>query len=79
MDFAYAGGGAGKGGTVTLSVNGKTVGTGQVPKTEPNIYSADETAGVGVDMETPVTSDYTLSSSKFTGKIHKVTIATHSK
>ena len=76
MVFDYAGGGRGKGGTVTLSVNGETVGSGQVPKTQPNIFSADETAGVGVDLETPVTDDYTLHSSRFNGKIHKVTIST---
>ena len=76
MDFAYAGGGMGKGGTVTLSVNGKSVGSGEIPKTQPNIYSADETAGVGIDMETPVSDDYTRSTSKFTGKIHKVTVST---
>ena len=75
MDFAYNGGGRGKGGTVTLSVNGQTVGTGQIPKTEPNVYSADETAGVGIDNETPVSDDYTRSSSEFTGRIHKVTIS----
>ena len=61
---------------MTLTVNGKSVGSGHVPKTEPNIYSADETASVGVDMETPVSADYTLESSKFTGTIHKVTINT---
>lgn len=76
MDFDYAGGGRGKGGTVTLSVNGKAVGTGEIPQTQPNIFSADETAGVGVDMETPVSDDYTLQTSKFTGKIHEVKIST---
>jgi len=75
MDFAYDGGGRGKGGTVTLSINGQTVATGMVPQTEPNVYSADETAGVGVDMETPVSDDYTRSNNEFTGKIHKVTVA----
>ena len=78
VDFAYAGGGPGKGGTVALSLNGKTVGSGKIPKTEPNVYSADETAGVGTDMETPVSNDYTRSTSKFTGKIRKVTISTGS-
>ena len=52
------------------------VGSGKIPKTEPNVYSADETAGVGIDMETPVSDDYTRSTSEFTGKIPKVTIAT---
>jgi arylsulfatase len=78
MDFAYEGGGRGKGGTVTLSIDGQSVGAGQIPKTEPNVYSADETAGVGVDMETPVSDDYTRATSEFTGKIDKVTIALRS-
>lgn len=76
MDFSYAGGGRGKGGTVTLSVDGKTVGTGEIPKTQPNVFSADETAGVGVDMETPVSDEYTLETSKFTDKINVVKITT---
>jgi arylsulfatase len=75
MDFAYDGGKKpGAGGTVTLSVNGKSVATAKVAKTEFAIFSADETAGVGVDAETPVTDDYTRASSKFTGTIDKVTI-----
>ena len=75
MDFAYDGG-RGGGGTVTLSVDGKSVGSGKIAKTEPNVYSADETAGVGVDHETPVSDDYALATSKFTGTIHKVTVNT---
>ncbi|TWU67048.1 arylsulfatase [Crateriforma conspicua] len=76
MSFDYEGG-RGGGGTVTLSVNGESIATGHVPKTEPNIYSADETAGVGVDMETPVSGAYTRETSKFNGQIHRVVIETH--
>ena len=46
----------------------------EVKQTEFSIFSADETAGVGVDAETPVSEDYTRASSKFTGTIDKVTI-----
>ncbi len=75
MDFAYKGGDKlGAGGTATLYINGKSVGTAEVKQTEFSIFSADETAGVGVDAETPVSEDYTRASSKFTGKIDKVTI-----
>jgi len=74
MDFAYDGGKPGSGGTVTLFINDKSVGTVKVAQTEFSIYSADETAGVGVDAETPVSEDYTRASSKFTGTIDKVTI-----
>ena len=54
LDFAYDGGGAGKGGKATLSVNGKPVAEGRVEKTQPNIFSADETADVGIDNQTSV-------------------------
>ena len=52
MNFAYEGG-RGKGGAVTLSVNGKQVGTGRLDRTEPNAFSADDLADVGVDEGTP--------------------------
>ena len=74
MDFAYDGGDPGSGGTATLYINGKSVGSARVEQTEFSIFSADETASVGVDLETPVTEDYNLASSKFTGTIDKVTI-----
>ena len=57
LDFAYDGGGIGKGGTATLSVNGKTVAEGRIEKTQPLIFSADETADVGLDNQTPVAED----------------------
>ena len=38
------------------------------------IFSADETAGVGVDDATPVTTDYKERDNAFTGKILKVTL-----
>ena len=74
MDFAYKGKKLGAGGTATVYINGKAVGSTKVEKTEFSVFSADETAGVGVDAETPVSEDYTRSTSKFTGKIDKVTI-----
>lgn len=37
-------------------------------------FSADETAGVGMDDATPVTEDYKEHDDAFTGKIIKVTI-----
>ena len=42
MDFKYDGGGMGKGGTLTLLVNGKTVGEGRVEKTTPYKYALAE-------------------------------------
>ncbi len=75
MDFAYDGGNPGSGGTATLYINGNSVGSTRVAQTEFAIFSADETAGVGVDKETPVTQDYGSGSSDFTGSIDKVTVS----
>src|SRR5262249_42924611 len=49
MDFAYDGGGRGKGGTVTLAVDGKAVAKGRVEKTVPIRISLDEGLDVGED------------------------------
>src|SRR5882762_2649552 len=72
VDFAYDGG-MGKGGTVTLSVNGTQVATGRIDRTQCCIFSADEGADVGEDSGTPVSSAYT-SPFAFTGKIAGVTV-----
>src|SRR5271154_3902069 len=42
MEFAYAGGGLGKGGQVSLYVDGKKVGEGSVPMTQAMVFSADD-------------------------------------
>ena len=75
LDFAYDGGGLGKGGKATLYINGKSVAEGRVEKTQPNIFSADETADVGIDNQTPVVEGIGIGpETRFTGKINKVTI-----
>jgi arylsulfatase A-like enzyme len=74
FEFAYAGPGAGKGGTGTILVNGKKVAEGKIDRTQPNIFSADEGADVGEDGETPVSDDYKEGNNSFTGKIQKVTV-----
>jgi hypothetical protein len=76
LDFDYDGGGRGKGGKATLSVDGNQVAEGRTEKTQPNIFSADETADVGLDNQTPVAQGigYGPEETKFTGKIHKVVI-----
>ena len=58
MEFAYDGGGLGKGGTVTLYVDGTKAGEGRVEGTVPMAYSADETCDVGSDTASPVSDDY---------------------
>jgi arylsulfatase len=72
MEFAYDGGGLAKGGDVTLYYDGTPVGTGRVDGTQPMVFSADETTDIGYESGTTVTSDYTVASSRFTGKLHWV-------
>jgi arylsulfatase A-like enzyme len=74
MNFDYDGGGIGKGGTATILVNGKDVASGRIERTQAMAFSADETAGVGVDDATPVSTDYKERDNAFTGKIFKVTV-----
>jgi hypothetical protein len=45
--FEYAGGGAGKGGKVTLSCDGQETGTGRVEKTVPALFSFDDFLDIG--------------------------------
>lgn len=73
-DFAYDGGGAGKGGIGTITVDGVKVAEGKLDRTQPGIFSVDDLADVGVDLGTPVI-DYGTSS-RFTGKIDSVVIET---
>ena len=72
-DFAYDGGKPGSGGIGSIFINGKKVATGRIERTIPFIFGA-ETADVGEDLYTPVTSDYAKGNNKFTGRIGKVTI-----
>jgi len=75
FDFAYDGGGAGKGGMGTLMVNGKKVAEDRIDQTQPNMFSLDETADVGVDEATPVVEGIGEGShTRFTGTINSVTL-----
>jgi arylsulfatase len=75
FEFAYDGGGLGKGGTGTLYVNDRKVGEGRIARTQPMIFSADETADVGIDLASPVVEAVgSEARSKFIGKIRKVTV-----
>jgi len=74
MNFDYDGGGVGKGGTATILVNGEKVASGRIERTQGTMFSMDETAGVGMDDATPVTTDYKEHDNSFTGKILKVTV-----
>ncbi len=73
-EFAYDGGGLGKGGEVTLYYDGSKVGEGRVEETQGIIFSADETLDVGYESGTPVTPDYTAETSRFSGVLDWVQI-----
>jgi arylsulfatase A-like enzyme len=72
-DFAYDGGKPGAGGTGTIFINGKKVASGKIERTIPFIFGT-ETADVGMDLYSVVTSDYPKGENQFTGKIKKVTV-----
>jgi arylsulfatase len=73
--FDYDGGGPGKGGMGTLLVNGQKVAEGRIEHTQAGLFSADETADVGVDLGTPVVEAIGAESkSRFTGRIPQVTV-----
>ncbi len=77
LAFDYDGEGTGKGGTATIYVDGKKVAEGRIEKTQPLVFSADETADVGLDDATQV-ADLVfkdLKDSKFTGHVDKVVIS----
>jgi arylsulfatase len=74
MEFAYDGGGLAKGGTVTLFVDGRPVGSGRVRATVPLVFSADETADIGQDTASPVSDDYAGEASRFSGTVEWVQI-----
>jgi arylsulfatase A-like enzyme len=76
LDFVYDGKGAGKGGMATLYVDGKAVAKGRIEKTQPAVFSADETADVGKDDATQVVESAfkDVKDSQFTGDVEKVII-----
>jgi arylsulfatase len=74
MEFKYDGGGLGKGGGVTLYVDGKAVGQGRVEQTVPLAFSADETCDIGRENGSPVSPDYGPSGNEFSGEVNWVQI-----
>jgi arylsulfatase A-like enzyme len=67
LEFAYDGGGIGKGGTATIYVDGVACGDGRIEQTEAFLFSADETTDVGNEFGSPVTTDY--GQRKFSGEV----------
>ena len=67
--FAYDGGGTGKGATITLVVDGDRVGAGYLESTIPFTFSLDETMDVGLETGSPVSDEYGPSNNRFSGTV----------
>jgi arylsulfatase len=74
MEFAYDGGGLGKGGSASLHVDGEKVGEGRVDATAAMIFSADDTCDVGGEGGALVSTDYGPHDNAFTGEVNWVQI-----
>jgi hypothetical protein len=74
MEFKYAGGGLGKGGTATLYVDGKAAGSCDVAATAASIFSADDGCDVGQDTGSPISEDYGPRGNEFSGRVKGVLI-----
>ncbi|MCK5469480.1 MAG: sulfatase-like hydrolase/transferase, partial [Cyclobacteriaceae bacterium] len=77
LEFQYDGDGFGKGGIASIFVDGEKVAEGRIEKTEPALFSGDETADVGKDEATQV-ADWIFKNTKdseFTGYVNSVTIS----
>jgi len=75
MEFAYDGGGLGKGGVASLFVDGKKVGEGRIAVTAAMVFSADDGCDVGVDTGSPVSPDYGSRGNEFSGRVKGVQLA----
>lgn len=64
-EFAYDGGGLGKGGTLTLYVDGTPAGSGKIERTHPLYFSFDEGMDVGLDTGMPVYEGYKTPRGRF--------------
>lgn len=74
MQFAYDGGGLGRGGLATVSVDGSPVAKGRIERTIPIRITLDETLDIGEDCGTPVNLTYDVPF-RFDGEIENVTIS----
>jgi arylsulfatase len=74
LEFAYDGGGLARGGMVTLYLDGQQLTQGRVERTEPFLFSADETCDIGAEAGSPVSEDYGPRGNGFTGEVNWVEI-----
>jgi arylsulfatase len=75
MEFAYAGGGPGKGGKATLFIDGEKTGEGDIGATLAFIYSADDGCDIGEDSGAAVSPDYPSGDNRFNGQVKGVQLA----
>ncbi|MCB0160620.1 MAG: sulfatase-like hydrolase/transferase, partial [Caldilineaceae bacterium] len=73
VEFDYDGGGLGKGGVVSLYIDGEQVGEGRVERTAQGTFSLDETTDVGEETGTTVSDECSVPN-RFNGKIKFVQI-----
>jgi arylsulfatase A-like enzyme len=73
VDFAYDGGGPGRGAKATLSVDGAESASGRIERTIPVRVTLDEGLDVGEDAGTPLNLSYDVPF-RFKGTIRKVTV-----
>lgn len=64
----------GSGGVLTLSIDGNEVGRGTIGRTIRGWLSHTEGFDIGIDTITPVTEDYTVEASAFSGRIDRVDV-----
>ena len=74
MDFAYDGGGIGKGGTVSLFVDAKKVAEGRIERTVPVAFAGDARLMVGNKTGGPICRDFRVSGNRFNGRVNWVQI-----
>ena len=60
--------------TISIYADGKKIGEGRIEKTIPNLFSLDETLDIGQDTGTPVTENYSIKKSLYTGQLNSVAI-----
>jgi len=76
MEFAYDGGGLGKGANVTLYVDGKKGGDGRLDATIPFTFGSEDRSEVGKNPGSPVIPDDYKAGSAFNGRVNWVVVET---
>jgi arylsulfatase len=75
MEFAYDGGGLGKGGTAALYIDGNAAGSGRVDATLATVFSADDGCDVGEDSGAAISPDYPPANNRFNGTVKGVLLS----